>query len=320
MPLVVVGALRAGGSGKTSVTIELARALSVSGCRPALLAYGLGSTTGSDCVREVRAGDDWRQSSEEALLLRGETGCRVFVTRDRAAAWRRLEDRDIQADGPFDILISDDGFQDPRLNGALRLLLIAPGERPGLFDLLPAGPFRETWSARLGADILLRGPFPARVTCKIPGEDRDPDRDPDWESPAQETNLHSGPPVHSFGRRLLAPPGLDRDRPWIAYCALGDNRPFLRGLEEAGIRPVAVVEGRNHAAPSLPRLRECAGRHPGAGVLCTRKDYLKLGPAMAAGLEIIPIDQRILLGPETVAAVAAYRLAFRSRYLVHYPA
>ncbi|MDB5048214.1 MAG: tetraacyldisaccharide 4-kinase [Fibrobacteres bacterium] len=310
LPLVVVGALRSGGSGKTSVALELARALAARGCRPALLAYRMsgkagkavkagkaGKAAGPDPVLEVRDGDDWRLSSEEAVLLSRESGCRVFVTRNRAAAWRRLHDADIQEGGAFDIVISDDGFQDPRLHGALRLLLTAPGERPGLFDLLPGGPFRETWAAGAGADLRLEGPYPAEI-----GD-----------------GVTSTLPLHGFRRGLLLPPDFDRGRPWIAFCALGDNRPFLRDLERQGVRPVAVIEGRNHAVPPLKILQACAARHPAAGILCTQKDWLKLRTERARELPLFPVDQIVSLDPETVSAVETYRLLFRNRYLVHYP-
>ena len=163
IPLVVVGALRSGGSGKTSVVLALARELSGRGLRPAILAYRLGpgdarsNRTGDPL--EIREDGDWRETSEEAVLLRRESGLRVFVTRNRASAWRRLHEDRFQADGAFDILLSDDGFQDPRLHGSLRLLLSAPGERPGLFDLLPGGPFRETRRAAARAHLRLEGPF-----------------------------------------------------------------------------------------------------------------------------------------------------------------
>lgn len=330
LPLVVVGALRSGGSGKTSVTAALAKALREHGCRPAILVYRLGKGRSGvksrilpapDPVLEVGEGDDWRESSEEAVLLRRETGCRVFATRDRASAWRRLQDEAIQSAGAFDMILSDDGFQDPRLEGAFRLLLVSPQDRPGLFDLLPAGPFRETWSARLRADLLLRGPFPdsprAEVTPMLP------EGAACGALAAEVPGPVSGPPEHRFERRITLPAGLDPRLAWIAYCALGDNRPFLLDLQRAGLRPVAVVEGRNHAAPPLRLLRKCAARWRAAGILCARKDYLKLGPETAApgaALEVLPVEQSISLAPETVAAVAAYLFAFRNRYLVHYPA
>jgi tetraacyldisaccharide-1-P 4'-kinase len=302
IPLVVVGALKAGGSGKTSVTLELARAFQARGLRVAILTYRLGpggpgrGGPGGDLC-EVRPGDDWRRTSEEAVMLRDGSGARVFATRDRARAWRALHAPEFRAGGPFDLILSDDGFQDPRLAGAFRLLLTAPGECPGLFDLLPAGPYREIWSARLRADLRLEGPWAdaAEVTREIPGI------------------------VHPFFRRLDLPPGLERDRPWIALCALGDNAPFLRDLARVGIFPVAVVEGRNHAPLPLKALKAALAAHPGAGLLCTRKERARLSRAEAAGLAVPPLalDPVVSLHPETVPAIESWRLAFRNRYLVH---
>ncbi len=225
---------------------------------------------------------------------------RVFATRDRARAWRLLQEERFQADGGFDILISDDGFQDPRLDGAFRILLTAPGERPGLFDLLPGGPFRETRSAMARAHLRIQGPAPG-VTSALP-----------------MPSLPSPPPLASFSRTLIPPPDLDLRRPWIAFCALGDNRPFLSDLERAGIRPAAIVTGRNHAAPPLKKLQSALALRPEAGILCTRKDFLKLDGA-AAGLPLYPVDQSIALDPEIPEAVMAWRLLSANANLVHYP-
>jgi tetraacyldisaccharide-1-P 4'-kinase len=300
LPLVVIGALRSGGSGKTSVTLQLARDLASRGMRPALLVYHLGKRA-EDPV-EVEAEGDWRASSDEAVMLRRESGLRVFATRNRARAWRILHEERFQAKGAFDILLSDDGFQDPRLDGALRLLLQAPGERPGLFDLLPGGPFRETWRAASRADLRLTGPLPAGVTLPVPGAVAAP---PPPAGPA-------------FRRRLILPAGFAAERPWIVYAGLGDNAPFLRDLAASGVSPVAVITGRNHAAPPLKKLQAAAARHPGAGVLCTRKDYLKF-PANGAHPPLFPVDQELWLDPEIPEAVEAWRLLSANRYLVHYP-
>ncbi|GEM_PF-1714319 len=344
IPLIVVGALRSGGSGKTSMTLELARELAARGLRPAILAYRLGSGPGlasgqgsgsaasdrREDPSEVRTDSDWRASSEEAVLLRRESGVRVFVTRNRAAAWRRLHEARFQEGGAFDILLSDDGFQDPRLRGALRLLLSAPGERPGLFDLLPGGPFRETRRAAARADLRLEGPYPEAFPA--PAHPSDPSGPADGPAPEGKPAGYpqyvtsgipgaaspSGIPVFPFRRRLIPPPGFDHGRPWIVFCALGDNGPFLADLARLGIRPVAVITGRNHAAPPLKKLRAAAALHPDAGILCTRKDFLKL-EAQGADLPLHPMGQALVLDPEIPDAVMAWRLLSGNRYLVHYP-
>lgn len=285
IPLVVVGALRSGGSGKTSVTAALARHYRDHGCEVAVLAYRLwsGSERGG-VLHEVREDTPWRESSEEAVLLKRTTGARVFATRDRAAAWRALEAR-----GGFDLVLSDDGFQDPRLLGAFRVLLQAPGESPGLFDLLPAGPFRETRGAARRADLRLAGPLRAG-------------------GPAAMGN--PGDPL-AFRRRLVLP---DSAGPAPAvFCALGDNRRFLADLAASGLRPAEVLDLADHAAPSPARLEALARRHPGAGILCTAKDFVKVDPALAARLGVRAVDQEISVDGGAFAAVDRYLAGFPRR-------
>lgn len=293
IPLVVVGALRAGGSGKTAVTLELARQGRARGWNVAVLAYRLGR--GGGILSEVEADGDWREGSDEACMLRRLSGARVFVTRDRARAWRALHVlRDAGGARPFDLILSDDGFQDPRLDGAFRLLLAAPGVRPALWDLLPAGPYRETWSARRRADLILAGPH----------------------------DFSDGPRVSEapgFRSRTILPPDLDRTRPWALLCGLGDNAAFVAEMRRAGLEPALVLEARDHAVVPEVRILRAARRHPGLGFLCTRKDWIKLDAAFAARHGIVPVDREIALDPTVMEAIEAYRGRFPRTALVHYP-
>lgn len=257
LPLIVVGALRAGGSGKTSVTAALVSALGARGLKVGILAWRVGPGLGRGPAEAVAADADWRLWSDEAVLLARETGCPVFATRDRAAAWRQLARAARKDPAPFDVLVSDDGFQDLRLRGALRILLAAPGESPGFADLLPGGPFRETARARFRADLILEGPLPDAASAGFPAVPE------------------SVPPVHRFRRRFLAPASAS-GQAWVALSALGDARPFLSDLERAGIRPRAVVRGPNHGALPLRRLAAVLAGIPGARAICTAKEAVRL--------------------------------------------
>lgn len=313
IPLVVIGALKAGGSGKTSVTLALAQTFSERGLKVAILAYRIGQR-GPDRSRtnhsqlsnpdpvlsEVKSDEDWRRSSDEAVLLRQQSGCRVFVTRNRALAWMRLHAPEVYGSRPFDLILSDDGFQDPRLKGAMRIVLMAPGERPGVFDLLPGGAYRQTWSEGRNADLILEGPCGTGNT------------------PIMGTREEGGKSVHRFYRELCLPKGFEPKLPWIAYCGLGDNQSFLDALDTVGCRPVQVVQGRNHATPNLKKLQFAIALNPKARILCTRKDGIKLEPIQTGSLPISVVDQRIFLDPSTVALVEAFRLGFGSGNLVHY--
>lgn len=324
IPLVVVGALRAGGSGKTSVTLELALHYRRLGLRVAILAYRLGPGTGEADLREVAEDTDWRLASDEALLLRRLAGVPVFAVRDRLRAWRDLESAGSRGGGPgtvapgdqapddpgsgdlgpgdpgrFDLLLSDDGFQDPRLGGAFKILLQGPGERPGLLDLLPAGAFRETSGARLRADLVMEGPF------RVP---------PGPAGPPGNLSVAGNAPVSPrFHRRLIMPMGAVPADPWSALCGLGDNRAFLSDLAALGFVPKAVLELPDHAAATLADLEALASRNPGAGILCTRKDVLKLEPEWTGRFRIVPVDQEIFLDSGAFEAVDRHLASFRAR-------
>lgn len=293
IPLVVVGALRAGGSGKTGVTAALARWARSRDLRVAILAYRLGPgprSAGRAKVPDplpVPPDADWRESSEEAVLLARLTGAPVFATRQRNRAWRVLATAGPEAGGPFDLVLSDDGFQDLRLTGAFRLLLMPPGERPGAFDLLPAGPYRETWKARARAHLVVAGPLP--MTASL-------DNAPATGCPA-ETSW--------FARRPVLPAGLPPG-PRLALCALGDNRRFLAEIAASGAAPAASLFLPDHAAPAEADLEALARRIPGAPILCTRKDAVKLEAPWARRFPIFPVEEEVLLGESVLAAVSAH--------------
>lgn len=282
-PLVIVGALRAGGSGKTSVTAALARMLRERDLRVGILAWRIGPGKGRAAAQPVAADGDWRVFSDEAVLLARAAGCPVFAVRDRAAALGEL------AHGPFDILLSDDGFQDRRLRDAFRILLMAPGEAPGVRDLLPAGDFRETTAARSRADLVLEGPWP--------------------EGGAPEGPAPEG--IFRFVRRFRLE-GRAGGKPVIALAGLGDARPFLADLERAGAAPVHVIRGPNHREPPFSRIRSVLETVPEAVIVATRKDAVRLeGDPRAPGIMLVA-DQEIVLDAGVADRVEAWLRRRRS--------
>jgi tetraacyldisaccharide 4'-kinase len=287
-PLVIVGALRAGGSGKTSVTSALARELRARGVKVGILAWRIGEGLGRAAAQPVAPGSDWRMYSDEAVLLARETGCPVFAVRDRAAARREL------SGAGFDLLLSDDGYQDRRLAGAFRILLLAPGEAPRFSDLLPAGPFRETAAARGRAHLVLEGPWPEGGGWGE-GSGAAP-----WEPSAQG--------AHRFRRRFHKP-DLPAGRPLLALATLGDPAPFLSDLARAGIPPAALIHGRNHRELPYAAMLAAWAARPGAIILCTPKEAVRLdrdrlgGPEGPEEREIAVARQEILLAESAIRRV-----------------
>ena len=284
LPLIVVGSLRAGGSGKTPVTLELARVLSREGVRVGVLAYWLnkfnsnfsGLKSLNTDLAEVSPEADWRNCSDEAVLSAREKTFRTFVTRNRERAWEFLSRM-----GGLDMLISDDGIMDPRLvRGAFRLVLQASGENPRLGDLLPAGAF-HLFQAESG-DCRVEGPLTAP-----------PDSDPAglW-----------------FSRELVLPAGLDPSQPCFALCGMGNPDRFLRDLQNAGLHVYGSVTGPDHGLPNPLAVSRWRERHGSIQAVCSEKDWIKLEGREEFG-KVFVAQERIQLGGGVLGRVRDYRLS-----------
>lgn len=136
-PVVVVGNVSVGGTGKTPFVIWLAESLAQRGHKTGIVSRGYGGQTREPIL--VTPDSDTALVGDEAVLLARRTGLPVAVCSDRTAAARMLCSR-----YSIDVLLSDDGLQHYRLPRDLEIVLL-DGER-GLGNgwLLPAGPLRET--------------------------------------------------------------------------------------------------------------------------------------------------------------------------------
>ena len=136
VPVVVVGNLTVGGSGKTPLVLWLVEALRAQGWRPGIISRGYGGAEGGEKV--VTADSDPRVVGDEPLLLARRSQAPVVVGRDRVAAGRAL----LAAHPQCDVIISDDGLQHYRLQRDVELVVF-DGRGGGNQRMLPAGPLRE---------------------------------------------------------------------------------------------------------------------------------------------------------------------------------
>ncbi|MCU6498837.1 tetraacyldisaccharide 4'-kinase [Rugamonas sp. A1-17] len=141
VPVVVVGNIYIGGTGKTPLTIWLVQALQAAGMTPGVISRGHGSDGGG--AREVSAVSTPAQVGDEPLLIKQRTGCPVMVGRDRADTGRAL----LAAHPEVNILLTDDGLQHYALRRDVEIILF-DGRGAGNGWLLPAGPLREPVSRR----------------------------------------------------------------------------------------------------------------------------------------------------------------------------
>jgi tetraacyldisaccharide 4'-kinase len=148
VPVVVVGNITVGGSGKTPLVIHLALALHALGRRPGIVSRGYRGD--SNDVVEVFPGSDPTICGDEPLLLACRGGCPVFVGRDRSAAARAL----LAAHPECDLILADDGLQHYRLQRDVELAVF---DQRGAMNgwCLPAGPLREPLARLAEVDAVI---------------------------------------------------------------------------------------------------------------------------------------------------------------------
>lgn len=137
VPVIVVGNITTGGTGKTPLVLWLVELLRKQGWRPGIVSRGFGGKKNL-LAKQVNAASDPVLLGDEAVLLAKRAGCPVVVSRKRVAAVKKL-----LAESDCNIIISDDGLQHYSLGRQIEIALIDGERRFGNQSLLPAGPLRE---------------------------------------------------------------------------------------------------------------------------------------------------------------------------------
>lgn len=290
-PAVSVGNLTFGGTGKTPVTVFLARLARELGGRPAVLLRGYGRVTRG--AREVLPGDSPAEVGEEALLLaRSLPGVPVVVAERREEGAVLLRKR-------ADLFLLDDAFQHLRVRRELDLLLV-DASRPGDLRAPPLGRLREP----------LRAARRAHVVVVTRGEAAD--------LPEALLPWTGGIPVVAcrFRWSRSEPAGSTaawwhfEQSPLLAFAGIGNPEAFFAQAREEGLRLAATVTFPDHALPTPERLTAVhdAAREAGAAaVLTTAKDAVKWAPLWRGGVPLVWPDLEVEL--EDPAGLLRRRLA-----------
>jgi tetraacyldisaccharide 4'-kinase len=147
-PVVIVGNITVGGTGKTPLLIGLCQYLLRQGLKPGVVSRGYGTHISG----EYSVSDDDSASScgDEPLLIRRRTGCPVVVGKDRVAAANKL-----LTENACDVILSDDGLQHYRLKRDVEIAVIDTRRRFGNGFCIPAGPLREPVSRLNSVNMLV---------------------------------------------------------------------------------------------------------------------------------------------------------------------
>jgi tetraacyldisaccharide 4'-kinase len=287
-PVICVGNLTMGGTGKTPVVRALAKRLAGQGRAAHILTRGYGGRLAGP-VRVDPARHTAADVGDEALMMAADGP--VWVSRDRAAGALAAT-----AAGA-DIIVMDDGHQNPAVKKALSLVVVDGETRDGEWPfgdgaVFPAGPMREPLAAGLArADA---------VIVLLPADLAAPD-------PALIA-VFGGKPVLVARLAPAAPPP---SGPQLAFAGIGKPWKMERALKAAGCDLADFAPLPDHAHYDDRLLRFLAHRAEvlGAGLLTSEKDWVKLPAAWRSRVTAWPVEARF----EDEGALDALLLPLREK-------
>ncbi|MDT8375317.1 MAG: tetraacyldisaccharide 4'-kinase [Mariprofundaceae bacterium] len=245
LPMISIGNITAGGSGKTPFVIWLVTKLKNEGFQPVILCRGDG---GNSAKPELLAdSSDPQQAGDEAVLLYQKSGCPVISGKDRVHAAQMAQDYG-------NIIIFDDGFQYRQLERTCDIVLI-PAEGVGNGHLIPAGPLRESVEALKRADLVIRTGRASEV------EPLTEEKEWRWWCDNHQLEHVAGPRHETPGKG-------------VALTAIARPGRFLQSLEELGVDIVKSYTFPDHHPFSAAEIEQASRHHE--AVIVTSKDAVKL--------------------------------------------
>jgi len=256
IPVIVVGNLTVGGTGKTPLVIWIAELLSKNGWTPGVVSRGYGGKVPTP--RAATVASDPAEVGDEPILISRRSGCPVWVGPDRvevAAVLRREAPK-------VDILILDDGLQHYRLRRDLEIAVVdARGFGNGF--LLPAGPLREPrFRLRTVDAVVAHGGSTPGHAMHLEGD-----------TVHRMTDARERQPLAAFAGQKVH-----------AVAGIGDPNRFFLHLGKAGIKVVPHPFPDHH--PFAPAELEFGDEAP---VVMTEKDAVKLRGAPRANWWVLPV-------------------------------
>jgi len=270
-PVIVVGNLTVGGTGKTPLVAWLAERLSRLGLRVGIVSRGYGRSF--DEPHLVEPDSSWREVGDEPLLLRRRTGCLTIVGRERVAAAQALVAHGV------DVIVADDGLQHLQLARDCEIVVVDGSRGFGNGRLLPAGPLREPASRAQRVDVTV-----------VNGEAEH--RSLEQQRPAA-TSFITMIMVAGNARRIddgapERPLESFRGERVHAVAGIGNPSRFFRDLHQQGIDIVEHAFADHH--PFTERDLEFGDSLP---VLMTEKDAVKCRDFASARLWYVPISAQL---------------------------
>jgi tetraacyldisaccharide 4'-kinase len=272
-PVISIGNLSTGGSGKTPLAITLARLLSARGFHVDVLSRGYGRANREPGRVDVEGTVE--QFGDEPLLIARQAGVPVYVAAERYDAGRLAEQEFIQQGGELSaervpsVFILDDGFQHRQLNREIDILLV---NRDDWHDhLLPAGNLREAHGAAKRATILGIPAGESELDAEL--------RSWGWTGPIWRLRRHMEVPQITGTV--------------VAFCGIARPEQFFAGLRSAGLSladQIIFADHHRYAPRDIDNIVASARREGAVALITTEKDSVRLGNLVSALSTALPLE------------------------------
>ncbi len=278
VPVICVGNITVGGTGKTPMVAWAVGRLKEAGRKPAILTRGYKAIDGK---------------SDEAELLRQSTGVPVIINPDRVAGAQKA------IAGGADVLVMDDGFQHMRLRRDLDIVLIDATRPFGGGACLPIGRLREPLTALSDADAIVI----TRSDAVTPEQLQDLRNRLVRFAPDASIHTAIHKPVKIIDEKGdELPPDALSGRKVCAFAGLGNPDAFFATLTDIGARIAEKVSFSDHAAYDSAAIERVSNANAEAEVLVTtEKDYVKLAEfSLERPVWRLVVEMRITEGEQTL--------------------